>query len=524
MEAPSSFATPALKRKRPLPFEPAIPSLNQTRASTGLTGEFTFELRPCTDEDGSKSPRTSVAHRLQHLFLNGGGLSGSSPGGVFGSGAMAPKRTSTSISPASQPSLSQPKQPLSQTQQQVEFFGFPFPLFSLSRDTQDSEEEHVRPDGSRKRAKFHDRDIDMMGVAETLMRPPASTNNDRTAFEAAGPTPSSSMPPPSTPVQRQSGASNTPDGSISKRLLAPKKGVQFNVDPTGNQHSQIQDSMGTTSDTRNTQTPNSEMKIPASSPLYSVTKTVINPMFTITPTQRPLAPKPPNISMPPPSFSLRFPGAKKPRGLKPPSSQPKPTASTSTSFPTSSTIVDPLRASLTWQESEITIYDPDDSDDDGTGINGIGFKPTPEMEHARRMKRKKQLAEYRKREMGDARARRKERRAGADGLVGSGTEGAGGGGNPGSKGRDIATPKSKLKAEKRRVRFMETVTKTVVEMPPPAVPQGEDTMMEGVTETETAAAVEDLGATGGADGGDGGGDTVASGMAGAGADPAVMEA
>ncbi|KAK3391327.1 hypothetical protein B0T20DRAFT_76893 [Sordaria brevicollis] len=518
MEAPSSFATPAPKRKRPLPFGPTIPNLNQTRTSTGLAGEFTFELRPSNDEDGSKSPRSSVAYRLQHMFLNGGGLGGTSSGAVFGtSGAMAPKRTSTSMSTASQPSLSQQHQSLSQTQRPVELFGFPFPLFSLSRDTQDSEEEHVRPDGSRKRAKIHDRDLDMTGVAETLLRSPASTNNDRTAFEAAGPTSSSSMPPPSTPVQRQSGASNTANGSNSKRLLAPKKGVQFNVDPTGNQHSQTPDNMDTTSDARHTQTPNSDMKIPSSSPLYSVAK--VNPMFTFTPTQRPLAPKPPNISMPPPSFKLKGP----PRGRPRP---PKPAASTSTSVPEPpATVIDPLRASLTWQESEITIYDPDDSDDDGTGINGIGFKPTPEMEHARRMKRKKQLAEYRKREMGDARARRKERRAGADGFVGSGNEGAGSGSNSAVKGRDIATPKSKLKAEKRRVRFMETVTNTVVELPPATVPRGEDTVMEGVTKIETAAAVDVVGGTGGVDGGGGGGgNTVESGMAGAGADLAAMEA
>lgn len=71
-----------------------------------------------------------------------------------------------------------------------------------------------------------------------------------------------------------------------------------------------------------------------------------------------------------------------------------------------------LRASMTWHEDEITIYDPDDSDDDGTGINGIGFKPTPAVAHARGVKRKQQLAEYRKREEREARARRSQRRRG----------------------------------------------------------------------------------------------------------------
>jgi hypothetical protein len=73
-------------------------------------------------------------------------------------------------------------------------------------------------------------------------------------------------------------------------------------------------------------------------------------------------------------------------------------------------IVDPVRAALTWREDEITIYDPDDEDDDGTGINGVGFRPTPAMAHARVMKRRQQMAEYRKREESDARARRSLRR------------------------------------------------------------------------------------------------------------------
>ncbi|KAJ1325887.1 nucleolar protein 56 [Microdochium nivale] len=74
------------------------------------------------------------------------------------------------------------------------------------------------------------------------------------------------------------------------------------------------------------------------------------------------------------------------------------------------TVVDPVRAALTWQEDEITIYDPEDKDDDGTGINGIGFKPSAAVAHQRAQKRRQQLAEYRKREEGEARARRNQRR------------------------------------------------------------------------------------------------------------------
>ncbi|KAI1424233.1 hypothetical protein F5Y12DRAFT_467824 [Xylaria sp. FL1777] len=73
-------------------------------------------------------------------------------------------------------------------------------------------------------------------------------------------------------------------------------------------------------------------------------------------------------------------------------------------------IVDPVRAALTWREDEITVYDPDDKDDDGTGINGIGFKPTAAVAYQRAQKRRQQLAEYKKREESEARARRNQRR------------------------------------------------------------------------------------------------------------------
>ncbi|KAI1822570.1 hypothetical protein F4861DRAFT_382582 [Xylaria intraflava] len=73
-------------------------------------------------------------------------------------------------------------------------------------------------------------------------------------------------------------------------------------------------------------------------------------------------------------------------------------------------IVDPIRAALTWQEDEITVYDPEDKDDDGTGINGIGFKPTAAVAYQRAQKRRQQLIDYKKREESEARARRNQRR------------------------------------------------------------------------------------------------------------------
>ncbi|RYP81003.1 hypothetical protein DL769_002183 [Monosporascus sp. CRB-8-3] len=73
-------------------------------------------------------------------------------------------------------------------------------------------------------------------------------------------------------------------------------------------------------------------------------------------------------------------------------------------------IVDPVRAALTWHEDEITVYDPEDKDDDRRGMDGIGFKPTPAIAYQREQMRRRQLAEYRRREENEARARRNQRR------------------------------------------------------------------------------------------------------------------
>lgn len=77
---------------------------------------------------------------------------------------------------------------------------------------------------------------------------------------------------------------------------------------------------------------------------------------------------------------------------------------------------------LTWQDNEITGHDIDTTspDDDGLGINGIGFKPTPAMAHARSQKRKQQVSEWRAREAREARQRRFDRRRGTGGGEGRG--------------------------------------------------------------------------------------------------------
>lgn len=64
-----------------------------------------------------------------------------------------------------------------------------------------------------------------------------------------------------------------------------------------------------------------------------------------------------------------------------------------------------------WHHSEITGHLPnDDPDDDGRGINGIGFRPTAAVAHARASKRAQQVREWRARETMDERRRRAARR------------------------------------------------------------------------------------------------------------------
>lgn len=94
----------------------------------------------------------------------------------------------------------------------------------------------------------------------------------------------------------------------------------------------------------------------------------------------------------------------------------------------------PPADSLTWQDSEITGHAPTDPLDDGYGINGIGFRPTPAVAYARAQKRTQQIQDWRNREAREARQRRSERRRG----IGHGT-------TDGAESRVLDQP--------RRVRF-----------------------------------------------------------------------
>jgi hypothetical protein len=73
---------------------------------------------------------------------------------------------------------------------------------------------------------------------------------------------------------------------------------------------------------------------------------------------------------------------------------------------------------LTWHDSEITGHIAADEDDDGYGINGIGFRPTAAVAYQRSLKRKQQVREWQRREQGEERKRRGERRKGGAGEAG----------------------------------------------------------------------------------------------------------
>ncbi|MCJ1337142.1 hypothetical protein MMC09_002421 [Bachmanniomyces sp. S44760] len=75
----------------------------------------------------------------------------------------------------------------------------------------------------------------------------------------------------------------------------------------------------------------------------------------------------------------------------------------------------PPPTSLIWLDSEITGHEPTDPSDDGYGINGIGFRPTPALAYQRAQKRKQQVKEWKEREGREARGRRIERRRGQAG-------------------------------------------------------------------------------------------------------------
>ena len=103
----------------------------------------------------------------------------------------------------------------------------------------------------------------------------------------------------------------------------------------------------------------------------------------------------------------------------------------------------PLSSKLWWNDTEITGHNPNDPSDDGYGINGIGFLPTPAIANARAHKRKKQVADWKNREAREARQKRSDRRRRKEAEAGPL--------NNGIESGDSGTRAD----ETRRVRFLE---------------------------------------------------------------------
>lgn len=157
-----------------------------------------------------------------------------------------------------------------------------------------------------------------------------------------------------------------------------------------------------------------QLDFPMTNPRFG--SAAFNPLISL-PSQKFNAPvTPPHSSDGPLSINTQFEGKaaapleipETPR-LRPVSSPtPPPSATklkTAKSPPPSSSA-----QALWWTDDEITGHDPKDPSDDGYGINGVGFLPTPAIASARAERRKKQVAEWKNREAREARQKRSERR------------------------------------------------------------------------------------------------------------------
>ncbi|KAI9861528.1 MAG: hypothetical protein M1824_002420 [Vezdaea acicularis] len=84
-----------------------------------------------------------------------------------------------------------------------------------------------------------------------------------------------------------------------------------------------------------------------------------------------------------------------------------------------------------------------DSEDSSTGLNGIGYRPTPAIAWQRKEKRREQVREYKAREAGEERKRRAERRRRGDGQNGRHSQdGEGDGSGDGARRVRFAEDKS----------------------------------------------------------------------------------
>ncbi|KAK3935116.1 hypothetical protein QBC46DRAFT_398230 [Diplogelasinospora grovesii] len=398
MATDSPFSTPKRKRAQLLGEDLVLPGLDTTNA------QFSFELHSPLD-DGSASPRTRVAHRFRNLALveaagsgSGGGVSNKTPTG--GNGRRNMTSPSSPPTPPKHPAVQQEEDDggarkrlrpdvemrdadadASHTQIAAELLlpQPPPPPPPPSWQTQEDDEES---DGAC--------DQSPLALAMSLARTGQAYVPPQSVFTFVGIPTTTSTPTPTLPSR----TSTTSSGGVSRHIAKPMKRVLLPA-PAGYQKAHAAADNGSSSSSSSKPKPKSRGRKRSGTP--------------------PL----------------------KSRTTPPPSSD----SDTSSSEGSSVSVVDPLRASLTWHEDEITIYDPNDSDDDGTGINGIGFKPTPAIARARTVKRRQQLAEYRRREEREARAKRNQRRRESP--------------NPG-------LVELKGTVERRKVRFLESATEFMI--------------------------------------------------------------
>lgn len=123
--------------------------------------------------------------------------------------------------------------------------------------------------------------------------------------------------------------------------------------------------------------------------------------------------------------------------LRPVSSPTPPPSATKPESPS------PPSPALWWTDTEITGHNPNDPTDDGYGINGVGFLPTPAIANARSERRKRQVAEWKNREAREARQKRSDRRRRRNMEIASGAYAVDQGEN------------SSMADEGRKVRFLE---------------------------------------------------------------------
>ncbi|KAM0716018.1 hypothetical protein Q7P37_008532 [Cladosporium fusiforme] len=164
-------------------------------------------------------------------------------------------------------------------------------------------------------------------------------------------------------------------------------------------------------------------------PTFEIAETPgCRPPAARSPTASPIA-RHPTVCLPPTTTSAKPKTSPKRMRSPPPPSPSTSQHSPSHASPTSSTTSpsssqnSPAPATMTWQDSEITGHEIHASlGDDGEGINGIGFRPTPAMAQARSQKRKQQVNAWRAREAREARQRRFEKRQGCSLDVSGGDE------------------------------------------------------------------------------------------------------